>query len=103
MPDEVPEANIYADRFGSLRLPGRQLAYVAARRAWIQARQQPEDAQIEFRGDFRVRGFSPAMIELLLRIAILLFEYWRQNKVDEPSAVPTGLEPIDWEESNDAD
>jgi|694.fasta_scaffold55795_7 hypothetical protein len=103
MLDEIPEANIYADRFGGLRLPGRRLAYVAARRAWLVAKQQPEDAQIEFRGDFRIRGFDPAMIELLLRLAILLFECWLKNKIDEPSSVPTGMEPINWEDDNDAD
>jgi hypothetical protein len=43
------------------------------------------------------------MIELLLRLAILLFEYWLKNKIDEPSSVPTGMEPINWEDDNDAD
>ena len=102
LPEEAV-GGIYVDRFGGIRPPGKRLAYAVARRAFLTADRCGDNARLEFQSDPRIRGLDPAVIQLLLAIALLLFQYWIQQQIDEPSVVPTGLEPIDWEGENDAD
>lgn len=65
------------DRFGNVRLRMRLLTRAVARSAWV---------------------------ALLIQIAILLWKYWHENKIDVPSVVPSSLEPVDYEtEDADAD
>ena len=101
--DESSDHGIYADRFGGLRLPGKRLARAVARHAWIESHGSGDDAVLLFRDDFRVRSLDPALIALLLQLAILLFQHWSRRKIDEPSVVGSEDEPIDWENENDAD
>jgi len=101
--DEESVGGIYVDRFGGIRPPGKRLAYAVARRAFLTADRCGDNARLEFEKDPRIRGLDPAVIQLLLAIALLLIQYWIQQQIDEPSVVPTGLEPIDWEGANDAD
>lgn len=100
-PDDL-EANIYADRFGGLRPPGKRLARAVARRAWINAGGIAEDAIIDFHQDFRIKSLDPALIALLIQLAIKLFEYWLKNRIEEPSVVASADEPISYED-DDAD
>ena len=72
------------DRFGNVRLRMRLLTRAVARSAWVKSGSKGEDA--------------------LIQIAILLWKYWHENKIDVPSVVPSSLEPVDYEtEDADAD
>jgi len=69
-----------------------------------------EDAIIGFQSDRRLYGIDPALLALLVQIALALWKYWHEQKIDTPSIVASALEPIDWETddedqgvSNDAD
>ena len=85
------------DRFGNVRLRMRLLARAVARSAWIKCNGCGEDAIIDFRADRRLHGIDPALVALLLQIALLLWKYWLENKIDTPSVVPSALEPVDFE------
>jgi hypothetical protein len=50
-----------------------------------------------------MRSIDPAMIALIVQIAIAFFEYWSSRNLTEPSVVADLLEPYIMEESNDAD
>jgi hypothetical protein len=100
---EETYGGIYVDRFGGVRPPGKRLAYAAARTAWIKAEGKGDEARLLFERDPRIRDLDPQVIMLLLAIALLLFAFWLQQEIDEPSVVPSGLEPIDWDEANSAD
>lgn len=100
---EESVGGIYVDRFGGVRPPGKRLAYAVARTAWIAANGKGDEARLLFERDPRVRDLDPQVIMLLLAIALLLFAFWLKEQIDEPSVVPSGLEPIDWDEENSAD
>lgn len=92
------------DRFGNVRLRMRLLARAVARSAWIDCKGCGEDAIVGFQADRRLYGIDPALVALLLQIALLLWKYWQENKIDVPSVVPSALEPVDYEtEDADAD
>jgi hypothetical protein len=90
------------DRFGNVRLRMRLLTRAAARSAWVKSGGKGEDAVIDFQNDPRLYGLDPALIALLVQIALLLFKYWMENRIDEPSVVPSADEPVDYE-TEDAD
>ena len=53
-------------------------------------------ASILFRQDPRVQRIAkldPATIFLLLQIAVKLWQYWRANKISDPSVVASVAEP----------
>ena len=85
------------DRMGNVRLRMRLLARAVARSAWIKSGGGGEDAIIDFQADHRLRGIDPALVALLLQIALLLWKYWLENKIETPSVVPSTLEPVDFE------
>jgi hypothetical protein len=88
------------------RLPIRQraLARAAARRAWMEAEGSGDDAMLIFEQDPRIVDLDPATIAILIKIAIMLFEFWLKNNVSEPSVVADTSEPLDvWTEEADAD
>jgi hypothetical protein len=85
------------DRFGNVRLRMRLLTRAAARMAWVKSGGKGEDAAIDFQNDPRLYGLDPALVALLVQIALLLFRYWFENKIDEPSVVPSADEPVDYE------
>jgi hypothetical protein len=92
------------DRFGNVRLRIRLLTRAAARSAWVKSGGKGEDAVIDFQNDPRLYGLDPALIALLVQIALLLFKYWMENRIDEPSVVPSLDEPVDYEtEDSDGD
>jgi hypothetical protein len=90
------------DRFGNVRLRMRLLTRAASRMAWVKSGGKGEDALIDFQNDPRLYGLDPALIALLVQIALLLFKYWMENRIDEPSVVPSSDEPVDYE-TEDAD
>jgi hypothetical protein len=85
------------DRTGNVRLRLRLLTRAAARVAWVKSGGKGEDAVIVFQDDPRLYGLDPALIALLVQIALLLFKHWLENKIDEPSVVPSADEPVDYE------
>jgi hypothetical protein len=92
------------DRTGNVRLRLRLLTRAAARSAWVKSGGKGEDAVIDFQNDPRLYGLDPALVALLVQIALLLFKYWMENRIDEPSVVPSVDEPVDYEtEDSDGD
>ena len=88
-----------------IRIVDRIKARQAARAAWIKSKQSGEDAKLLFEEDRNLVGLDPATILALLKIAIMLWEFWRSRGIDEPSVVAAFDEPgmYDDEDSNDAD
>lgn len=80
-----------------LKLRQRLLARHIARDAWIASRGSGDEAKILAEADCRVRGLDPATIMLIIQLAMLLWEYWSKKKIDEPSTIPSALEPVNWE------
>jgi len=78
-------------------------AYEKARKAWVKGQGKRVEASRLFELDEDIAKLDPALIKLLILIALLLFEYWINSEVDEPSTQPTGHEPINWEDENAAD
>ena len=93
------------DQFGNVRLRMRLLARAVARTAWVECRGCGEDAIIGFQADRRLHGIDPALIALLVQIALALWKYWQEQQIQVPSVVPTALEPVDFEteDVDDAD
>jgi hypothetical protein len=86
-----------ADR---IRLRDRYLARRVARKVWMECG-PGEDARMCFERDEAFYGIDPALLLLLVQIAMALFEYWRKNNIKEPSVVPSCSEPVSWEEDID--
>lgn len=90
-------------RFRNVPLRERLQTRAAARRAWIQAKGRGDEAALLLRSDPDFVEIDPALIALLVQIALALFAYWFSMAIEQPSVVPDSSEPISWEESNDAD
>lgn len=95
------------DRFASrVTRRDRRKIRTVARDAWIKCG-PGEDAICCVKDDIRLTGIDPALLLVLLQIALKLMEWWMQHNVTEPSTVPMADEPIDWESpaegENDAD
>jgi len=90
-------------KISRLSIAQRMLARSVIRSNWIDCQGCGEDALIGFRADRRLRGIDPMVIELLMLLAKLLIQYWLQNGIDKPSVVASELEPVSYEEVNDAD
>ena len=88
-------------RCNMLNLRQRLLARHIARDAWIASHGNGDEAKLLFDADCRVRGLDPATILLLLQIAMLLWKWWKENNVDEPSVVASASEPVDWGDDRD--
>jgi hypothetical protein len=43
-----------------------------------------------------MQAIDPALIILLVKLAIELWMYWQQHNISEPSSVPFEAEPGDW-------
>jgi len=85
-------------RFHEVPLRQRLLARAAARHAWVRAHGKGEDAIIELKADPRIVDLDPALIALIIQIALALFAYWFSRQIDEPSVVPQADEPVCWED-----
>lgn len=85
------------DRMGNVRLRMRLLTRAVARSAWVKSGSKGEDALIDFNNDPRLYGLDPALVALLVQIALLLWKYWHENKIEVPSVVPSADEPVDYE------
>jgi hypothetical protein len=84
-----------------LKVRQRFLARHIARDAWIASNNSGDEAKLLFEADCRVRGIDPATVLLLLQIAMLLWKWWSENKISEPSVVPSAAEPVDWGDDRD--
>ena len=79
-----------------MRLAAREIA----RQAWYASCGRGDDARLLFESNERIQKFSPATILLMLQIAITLWQWWRDRGIDEPSAVASMDEPIDWSDDD---
>lgn len=84
-----------------IRLSLRRLARQVARDAWIKSKQQGDTARSLFESDPRLMALDPATVLALLQIALLLWEWWRKRKIEEPSIVAMSDEPVDLETEDD--
>jgi hypothetical protein len=66
----------------------------AASYAWRQSGGKYLRSAAIFRSDSRVVKFDPMTVIFLLQIAFKLWQYWRKNKISEPSVVSSEGEPI---------
>lgn len=71
-----------------------------ARACWIRSNADVQQAELLFRSAPEMQAIDPALIMLLLKIAIELFMYWQANKISEPSSVPSELEPGSWSDDD---
>ena len=74
-----------------------------ARAAFIKSGGSVEDAISLFQEDAEIRSIDPAMIALIIQIAIAFFEFWQSRNLTEPSVVADLSEPYIMEDDNDAD
>ena len=72
-----------------------------ARACWIRSNADVQQAELLFRSAPEMQAIDPALILLLVKIAIELFMYWQSHKISEPSAVPSELEPGDWSDDGE--
>ena len=79
-----------------MRLAAREIA----RQAWVGSHGRGDDARLLFESNERIQKFSPATILLMLQLAITLWQWWRDRGIDEPSAVASMDEPIDWSDDD---
>jgi hypothetical protein len=70
-----------------------KLARVAAISAWKSSDRTRATLEARFRADSRIARLDPATILLLLRIAFLLWNWWRSKKVLKPLPDPIQGEP----------
>ena len=84
-----------------LRLRVRLAAREIAREAWVRSHGRGDDARLLFESNERVQKFSPATILLMIQVALALWQWWKDRGIDDPSAVASMDEPIDWSEDDD--
>ena len=84
-----------------LKLRMRLAAREIARHSWVQSNGNGDEARLLFERNERLQKFSPAMILLMLQIAMELWKWWRERKIKEPSVVASMDEPIDWSDDNE--
>lgn len=53
-------------------------------------------AEEMFKKELNLCGFNPAVIALLLQMAYLAWQLWKELNVDEPESVPTMSTPGGW-------
>jgi hypothetical protein len=80
-----------------MRLAAREVA----RQAWVASNGLGDDARLLFEKNERVQKFSPATILLMVQVAMALWQWWRDRGIDEPSAVASMDEPIDWSDDDE--
>lgn len=64
-----------------------------ARKCYVQSGGDPDIARGLLREEFRTYGFSPAVIILLIRVALVLLSFWFSEGVDDPGPTPLEGEP----------
>lgn len=64
-------------------------AYRFARRAWILSGGDKQQAEQQLRERVKGAGFSPAIAALIIRMAMLLFEFWISRGIKSPRPQPT--------------
>ena len=89
------------DRSKVLRLRMRLAAREIARQAWVKSHGRGDDARLLFESNERIQKFSPAIILLMLQLAITLWQWWKDRGIDEPSAVASMDEPVDWSDDDE--
>ena len=84
-----------------LRLRMRLAAREIPRQAWVKSHERGDDARLLFESNERIQKFSPATILLMLQLAMALWQWWKDRGVDDPSAVASMDEPIDWSDDDE--
>jgi hypothetical protein len=84
-----------------LNLRQRLLARHIARDAWIASHGNGDEAKLLAEADCRVRGLDPATVILIIKLCIEIWIWWQSKNIDEPSVVPSSLEPFDWGDDRD--
>jgi len=75
-----------------LRRRHKRLAREIAREAIIATRGDSEAALVYFRNHPRVFAIDPAIVMLMIQIAIALWKLWQSRNVSEPSVVASSDE-----------
>jgi len=79
-----------------LTLRQRIQARRIARTCWVRSNNDPQQAELLFRSMPEMQAIDPALIILLVKLAIELWMYWQQHNISEPSSIPSEAEPGDW-------
>ncbi len=79
----------------------KRLARRAARSAWMRCGGNLQVAESMFRDEMAMESIDPQTLMILLQIALMLWKWWSENNVKEPSVVASSDEPIDWEDGED--
>jgi len=70
-----------------LRRRHKRLSYEIAREAIIACQGDAEAALAYFRAHPRLYAINPQLLVLMIQIAIMLWNYWRDRSISEPSVV----------------
>lgn len=71
-----------------------KIARTVAREAWIHCSGNTDEAMSEVDADLQSLGLDPATIALIIEIALMFFNWWRQHNVSRPSRLPQVGEPV---------
>lgn len=87
-----------------LRRRERQYARSLARQCFIEANGDQATFETLFNARARTVSIDPAMLALLIQLALMLFKWWIEKEIQEPSVVASSDEPGYFDEDeNDAD
>lgn len=64
-----------------------------ARACWVRSNGDIQQAELLLKSMPEMQAIDPALILLIVRIALELFAYWRQHHISEPQSVATADEP----------
>lgn len=87
-----------------LRRRERQYARSLARQCFIEANGDVSAAELLFHARSQTVSIDPALLALLIQFAMMLFKWWLEKEIQEPSVVASSDEPGFYDEDeNDAD
>lgn len=84
----------------TLNLLERRKARRLARVAWVESNGDAELAETIFRSSPEAVKIDPNTILLFLQIAMVLWKFWKENKITHPTHTPRMNEPVDWVGTN---
>jgi hypothetical protein len=71
----------------------RRLARRVAISSWAKGNRTPEALEAAFKADERICSLDPATIMLLIKIALMLWSWWKEKNIDTPTEKPSPGEP----------
>ncbi len=86
-----------------LRRRQRLLGYRATRNAWMRCGGNLQVAEVMLKEELKLCGFNPAVIALILQMAYLAWQLWKELNVDDPESTPSLSTPGGWVLENDDD